>query len=33
MDVELDPKLRASRLSAFPGIVEANAKRLRAFMP
>jgi beta-N-acetylhexosaminidase len=33
MDNELDPKLRASRLSAFPLIVEANAKKLRAFTP
>jgi beta-glucosidase-like glycosyl hydrolase len=33
MDAELDPKLRASRLSAFPGTVEANAKRLKAFAP
>jgi beta-N-acetylhexosaminidase len=33
MDDELDPKLRASRLSAFPLTVEANAKKLRAFAP
>jgi beta-N-acetylhexosaminidase len=33
LDSELDPKLRSSRLASFPSIVEANAKKLRAFEP
>lgn len=33
MDEELDPRLREARAAAYPGIVAANAKRLKAFAP